>query len=214
MTNSRARAAYQAVRKEEILDAAMGVLVRSGSEVSLQEIADAVGLTRGALYRYFPSKEALTREVFARCFHSTKLAIEGVLQQSGSPAQALLSLIEISARWYKQEGAREEMVLNLQAALETAQGAPEGKEPPTVIDSNVVESALRLARQASAAGELRPEVDPAGFALVVLSTLQGLQMLIAMFGDTIDSDAATDTLLAAVQQLLVEPALAAPDPSA
>ena len=57
-------------------------------------------------------------------------------------------------------------------------------------------------------------MDPAGFALVVLSTLQGLQMLIAMFGDTIDSDAATDTLLAAVQQLLVEPALAAPDPSA
>ena len=45
-------------------------------------------------------------------------------------------------------------------------------------------------------------------------SLQGLQMLIAMFGDTIDSDAATDTLLAAVQQLLVEPALAAPDPSA
>jgi len=206
MTSSRAREAYQAVRKEEILDAAMGVLVRSGSDVSLQEIADAVGLTRGALYRYFPSKEALTREVFARCFHSTKLAIEEVLRQSGSPVQALLTLIEMSARGYKQEGARDGMILNLQAALETAQGAPEGEGPPTVIDSGVVESALMLARQASEAGELGPEVDPDGFALVVLSTLQGLQMLIAMFGDAIDSDAATDTLLAALRKLLVEPA--------
>ncbi len=213
MTSSRAREAYQAVRKEEILDAAMGVLVRSGSDVSLQEIAEAVGLTRGALYRYFPSKEALTREVFARCFHSTKLAIEEVLQQSGSPVQALLSLIEMSARGYKQEGAREGMILNLQAALETAQGAPKGEEPPTVIDSDVVDSALRLARQASETGELDPAVDPAGFALVVLSTLQGLQMLIAMFGEAIDSDAATDTLLGAVRKLLVEPEPGAADAS-
>ena len=82
---------------DTILDAAAGVLVRSGSEVSLQEIAEAAGLTRGALYRYFPSKEALSREVFARCFHLTKLAIDEAFQQPGSPVRALLSLIEMSA---------------------------------------------------------------------------------------------------------------------
>ncbi len=46
--------------------------------------------------------------------------------------------------------------------------------------------------------ELRSDVDPAGVALLVLSALQGLQLLIVMFGDDIDSDAATDALLAAL----------------
>ena len=43
MTTSRAREAFHTVRKEEILDAAMGVLVRRGPEVTLQEIAEAAG---------------------------------------------------------------------------------------------------------------------------------------------------------------------------
>ena len=44
-------------------------------------------MTRGALYRYFPSREALVREAFARGFDSSKCALEEVLEQSGSPLQ-------------------------------------------------------------------------------------------------------------------------------
>ena len=198
MTTSRAREAFHTVRKEEILDAAMGVLVSRGPEVSLQEIAEAAGITRGALYRYFTSREELVRECFARCFESSKAAMEEVLTQSGSPVQALISLVEMSARAYRQEGAREGMILNLQAVLATATGPPAGEEPPTVIDKGVVDAAVRLARQASDAGEVSEPVDPVGLALLVLSSLQGLQLLIAMFGDEIDSDAATQTLLAAL----------------
>ncbi len=198
MTTSRARQAFHTVRKEEILEAAMGVLVRQGPEVTLQEIAEAAGLTRGALYRYFTSREDLVREVFAHCFDSTKAAMAQVMTQSGSPVQALISLVEGSARAYRQEGAREGMILNLQAVLATATGPSAGEEPPTVIDRSVVDAAVRLARQARDAGEVDQPVDPVGLALLVLSALQGLQLLIAMFGDEIDSDAATQTLLAAL----------------
>ncbi len=198
MTTSRAREAFRQVRKEEILDAAMGVFVRQGSDVSLQEVAEAVGMTRGALYRYFPSREALVRECFARCFDSSKRALEEVLEQSGSPLQALQSLVEMSAQGYRQEGSREGMVLNLQAVLATAQGATETESP--VIDRGIVESAIELAREASERGEIRDDVEPVGLALLVLSTLQGLQLLIAMFGEEIDSDAATRALLDAIRE--------------
>lgn len=197
MTGSRARDAFRQVRKEEILDAAMGVLAERGGDVSLNEIAEAAGLTRSALYRYFPNRESLTSEVFARCFDTSKRVLEEVFEQSGSPTQALRSLVERSAWGYHREGAREGMVLNLQAILAAAQGATETEAP--VIDREVVDAAIRLARQASADGEFREDVDPVGVALLVLSALQGLQLLIAMFGDDIDSDAATDALLSALE---------------
>jgi AcrR family transcriptional regulator len=197
MAKSRAREAFREARKDEILEAAVGVMAEQGADVSLNEIAEAAGLTRSALYRYFPSKEDLTQEVFARCFDSSKRTLDDVLERSGSPLEALKALIERSAAAYHQEGAREGMILNLQAALATATGASDAATP--VIDRDVVEAAIRLAKKAKTDQELSPEADPVGVALLVLSTLQGLQMLIAMFGADIDSDAATDTLLAALK---------------
>lgn len=205
MTSSRAREAFHQVRKDEILEAALGVFVRGGPEAPLDEIAKASGLTRGALYRYFPSREALVRETFARCFEATKLALDGVFAQSGSPLLALRSLVEFSASGYRQEGAREGIVLNLQAVLAAAQGETDTESP--VIDRAVVESATGLAREARERGELREDVDPTGLALLVLSALQGLQVLIAMFGDEIDSDAAARELLAVVDRSGVPPAV-------
>jgi TetR/AcrR family transcriptional regulator, fatty acid metabolism regulator protein len=201
MSTSRAREAFHTVRKEEILDAAMGVLVRQGADASLQEIAEAAGITRGALYRYFPSREDLVRECFARCFESTKTAMAESLSPSGSPAQALMSLVAMSAHAYREQGAREGMILNLQAVLATATGPSSGEPPQTVIDKSVVDEAIQLARQASDAGEFSSDVDPVGLALLVISALQGLQLLIAMFDTDIDSAAATDTLIAIIASL-------------
>ena len=194
--STKAREAFRQVRKEEILDAAVGVMAAQGGEVSLDEIAEAAGLTRSALYRYFPNRDELTRQVFARCFDSSKRVLEEVLDRSGSPTQALRALIEGSAHGYHSDGAREGMILNLQAVLATAMGNAE-TEP--VIDRGVVDAAIRLAERAKESGELREDVDPLGFALLVLSALQGLQLLIAMFGDDIDSDAATEALLSALE---------------
>ncbi len=194
--STKAREAFRQVRREEILDAAVGVMAAQGGEVSLDEIAEAAGLTRSALYRYFPNRDELTRQVFARCFDSSKRVLEEVLDRSGSPTQALRALIEGSAHGYHSDGAREGMILNLQAVLATAMGNAE-TEP--VIDRGVVDAAIRLAERAKESGELREDVDPLGFALLVLSALQGLQLLIAMFGDDIDSDAATEALLSALE---------------
>jgi AcrR family transcriptional regulator len=199
MTASRAQEAYRQVRKEEILDAAMGVMAERGGDVSLNEIAEAAGLTRSALYRYFPNKEQLTREVFTRCFAVSKLILEEAFEQSGSPIQALRSLVERSASGYHREGAREGMILNLQAVLATAMGRAESETP--VINLDMINSAKRLAQQAKERRELRNDIDPLGVALLLLSALQGLQLLIAMFGDDIDSDAVTDALLSAMTAL-------------
>ena len=47
-------------RRAQILDAATGVFAARGyRQADVQEMADALGIAKGTIYRYFPSKEAL-----------------------------------------------------------------------------------------------------------------------------------------------------------
>ncbi|MBS0261206.1 MAG: TetR/AcrR family transcriptional regulator [Planctomycetes bacterium] len=53
-------AELQERRREEILDAAAEVFAKHGFAVTdVQEIADKIGVGKGTIYRYFPSKEEL-----------------------------------------------------------------------------------------------------------------------------------------------------------
>src|SRR5687768_1022604 len=50
----------------QILDRAAALLARRGTRTSLQEIADAVGLSKAGLQYHFPTKDALHSAVLAK----------------------------------------------------------------------------------------------------------------------------------------------------
>ena len=55
-------------RRQEILESAYRLFVRRGLDgTTMQDIAAEVGLTAGALYRYYGNKDSLTEAVFAWC---------------------------------------------------------------------------------------------------------------------------------------------------
>jgi AcrR family transcriptional regulator len=53
-----------AERREEILEKAINLFAEHGLESSTRELARQLGITQPLLYRYFPSKEDLIREVY------------------------------------------------------------------------------------------------------------------------------------------------------
>ena len=62
--------------RDRILDAAMAVFRRHGfRRSSIEQAAEAAGLTRQALYHHFKSKEALFRAAIVR-LHETAMAAE------------------------------------------------------------------------------------------------------------------------------------------
>ncbi|WP_040339539.1 TetR/AcrR family transcriptional regulator [Candidatus Blastococcus massiliensis] len=58
--------AFRQQAEDQILDSAAGLLARRGAKTSLQEIADAVGLSKAGLQHHFPTKDSLQAAVVAK----------------------------------------------------------------------------------------------------------------------------------------------------
>src|SRR3546814_5896731 len=57
----------EAARQVEIVEAATGIFLRYGfKKTAMEDIARAVGISRQALYLYFPTKEAVFKAVISR----------------------------------------------------------------------------------------------------------------------------------------------------
>ena len=69
--------------REDILEAATKLfLQRSYDAVSIKDITEAVGVTKGALYHHFSSKEELFGEVIGREFHAYQIDFGRLPKQS------------------------------------------------------------------------------------------------------------------------------------
>lgn len=71
------RADAKAANRRALLDAATGLIAREGAEVRLEAIADAAGLTTGAIYSIFGSKSELLVAVLADEISRVDLGIQG-----------------------------------------------------------------------------------------------------------------------------------------
>jgi AcrR family transcriptional regulator len=80
--------------REEILEATRRVLVREGiAATTLDAVAREVGVTKTALYYYFPSKEALFFELVFRVFEAQAQAIHDAVEKTGTGGEALRAII-------------------------------------------------------------------------------------------------------------------------
>jgi TetR/AcrR family transcriptional regulator, transcriptional repressor of aconitase len=81
-------------RRQQILEAATECFARQGFHgTSMQDIFDASGLSAGAVYRYFPSKDSLIKAIAENVLNEVMIpAIDAVAGQRLDPADALASL--------------------------------------------------------------------------------------------------------------------------
>lgn len=71
-------------RKSQILDAALGVFARLGFErARVDDIVKASGLSKGALYWYFESKDAIIVGILDRVFGGSSLALDQLMNDEG-----------------------------------------------------------------------------------------------------------------------------------
>jgi AcrR family transcriptional regulator len=74
-------------RRNQILEAAMAVFARQGFEQArMDDIAQEVGLSKGALYLYFKSKDAIISAILQFFFSRAMKKLQGFLESEGPPS--------------------------------------------------------------------------------------------------------------------------------
>ena len=177
---------YLEARKAEILDGARAVFIRHGFErATMQDIATEVGISPGAIYRYFPSKEHLITVV---CAAAGADGMRG-FEQLEDGDSALDLLIEGGRQVWEDlmagdalDGAR----MNLEATVAAMRhpdtiGASLNKEVTSICDQ-----IAELVRHAQAQGSIDPDVDAMALANLLLSITAGTQALIVQRSGDVD----------------------------
>lgn len=90
--------------REEILAAARRLILERGLKgLTLEEVAAAVGLTKAALYYYFPSKDALLEDLSLRSLQAQAQRLHDAVEGTSDGPQALRSLIAETIRMHARE---------------------------------------------------------------------------------------------------------------
>lgn len=150
---------------EEIVDAAEAlVLAADPAGFTVADIARGLGMTAGALYRYFPGREAILARVQARCLASLAAALAAA--PPAEPAAALLGAAGAFVAWARREPARYELLARMLA------------EPRPLVDGDALGEVVPAAAAALGPvagawqrGGLRGE--PVAGALALFAALHG-----------------------------------------
>jgi AcrR family transcriptional regulator len=102
--------AAHTVRRDEILDVAERLIATRGYErVSIQDVQDTLGVSRGAIYHYFHSKQALLAAVVDRITRNGMRMLVPIVEDQALTAPQKLQTLFTSAGRFKAQ--RSEVLL-------------------------------------------------------------------------------------------------------
>jgi AcrR family transcriptional regulator len=188
--------AHSAARRQQIIDAAYRCFARKGfHQATMRDIYEEAKLSPGAVYHYFPSKDAIIQASFEFDYQRS-LALLEAATASDDPLNALTDLIAFFFRGL--EGAAELGAgrVNVQGWGEALVNPPLRETLQRVMEQSVAALA-EIIRRAQARGQLAPSFDPHAFGRILLSLYYGLELQKAL-----DPDVEVTAYGAAVAALL------------
>jgi AcrR family transcriptional regulator len=175
---------HLAARRRQILEAAWRCFAREGFHAtSMQDVIGEAGLSAGAVYRYFRSKEELIGAAAEAALGNAERTIEPLLAAGRVPApdEAVLALVAAVERLADSEGVDLTRV-GLQTWAEAL------RNPSLAAIADRVYRQLRglfveLARRWQAAGQLDEGAEPELVGQVLFSLVPGFILQRLLIGD-------------------------------
>jgi AcrR family transcriptional regulator len=108
--------ARRGARQEEILDAAAKLFARHGySETDTQLLADELGVGKGTLYRYFPSKRALFLAAADRVMRRLRQQIDASIEGVEDPLKRIAVAIRAYLAFFAEHPESVELLIQERA---------------------------------------------------------------------------------------------------
>lgn len=157
-------------RRQEILDRAIEVFRRRGADgTSLRRIAEAIGVSHGALLHYFSSREELLVAVYEHAEHRRDAA-------KVNPEQVRSVDVMVNAAITNLEVPGLVQLYSTLVATSLEADAGPAKEFFTARFDRVRTDLEQRLRADQAAGLVRGDVDPARMAALIVAASDGLQI--------------------------------------
>jgi AcrR family transcriptional regulator len=177
--------------------------VQGYKATSLSDITEATGLTKGAIYKHFGSKEELEwaacNESFGRLSRSLREAVEG---KPTAPAR-LLAVTEFFRTYVTDPVIRGGCPL-MNTAIEADDTDPRLRQGAARFLDALQHSLERMVKAGVERGEIAADVREKPFASVVIATLEGAVMMSRLRGDGRDMEAAIEHLREWISSITVK----------
>jgi AcrR family transcriptional regulator len=165
-----ARAAAAEVTRSRLIDAAIERFAADGLGTSFDAVAADVGVTKGALYHHFGSKEGLVEAVYKEAIrrHADRVTEAST---HGTGRERLLALIDASARLYGSRSPFYRLLISLHLAATTDRRAL--TDIARRVQRNQRDYMIDLVRVGQRDGSIRRSVEADAVGLTVNAALDG-----------------------------------------
>lgn len=160
---------------------AVVALASSGipSEITTAAIAKHMNLTQGALFRHFPTKDAIWQAVMEWVTDRLLAQIDQATQGIKSPLAAMRAMFMSHVEFVAEHPGVPRMMFG---ELQRAKFTP-AKRVAQALIQRYAERVQAHVEQGKAIGEISPEVDTNAAATLFIGTIQGLVMHSLLSGD-------------------------------
>jgi AcrR family transcriptional regulator len=186
-------------QRKRVLDAALACFDRSGfHRTTMQDIVRESGLSPGAIYGYFESKEAVVEAVAAERHRAEKDLLVDALA-APDPIEGMTTFVLRYFEWLGRPEEKRRRRVGVQIWAESLHdGQMRASVDAGLAPLAAITRALRSARRKK---QLPPSIRPDGLARMLLALIQGFILQQAWDPD-VDVEAYRDTVLAALSALL------------
>jgi AcrR family transcriptional regulator len=107
------------LRREAVLDAAERLLATTGYDaMTISDIADGAGITRGALYFYFGSKQEVITALFARCVEVLHEKSRAAAEDAANGPAAIDTAMQRTEALWREHGVVMRTAIDLATTVE------------------------------------------------------------------------------------------------
>ncbi|MCF2131791.1 TetR/AcrR family transcriptional regulator [Strepomyces sp. STD 3.1] len=164
---ARARQERAEVTREAILDGAAKAFDATGfGNTSLTDISREAGVTKGALYFHFQSKEALAHELMTDQFH-----VATVLENAERPG--VQTAIDITHRMAYELRSSVRVRAGIRLVIELGSFT----DPNPTVYNNWIETLRDCLAPAQGRGDVRPEANITDVSVFVVGAFAGVQIM-------------------------------------
>lgn len=149
------------------------------AEITTAAIARHMNVTQGALFRHFPSKDAIWQAVMEWVAERLLARIDNAARGLESPLAALEAMFMSHVEFVAERPGVPRMIFG---ELQRGEASVARRMVHTLIQ-RYSERLYRLLEQGKVIGELAPDLDSEGAAVLFIGSIQGLVMQSLLAGD-------------------------------